>query len=521
MNIRLTLFCLLFTGLLSAQERYIIQVGHYQQPNPADFEDLRPLGFVYTAPVESQVYKVLLGAYDNINAANQSLGKVKALGFTQATILQMVLTEGKPSFVVRLGRESSLTPIPWHQYAAADTLFAIVGEQDITLVSPPAATREEAQSRLLALQQAGFSKATIEQINPQMLTELRYFETGLKKPLFQLPVSQPPRASSPAAPAAVATDTSTPPYPGVKRNSALQVQTALKQAAYYAGSVDGQYGPQSAAAFRQFLRTDKQALRLLDAPQQPANARQQALNNMLTDTAAFNAFIQAPTALAGAWKAYALFFRNGPSPEVNQLMNAAIKSIFSAGSRRKPATFDTGATYAYEEVGQLLLHLHYLHSAAEEPLIVPYPIIQRHPEAMITVCNAYQSGQSADFRFRGCIPFTEWPDIRLLLAMARELGQSQAENPNSLALTQLYLSPPPPDPTREVGLENWNIRLWHGLDDAGLAKPLLNSFRVVFYQSFVSLEDHFMSKGNSPAVARKQALQALQLMTNHLLTSYF
>lgn len=520
MNIRITLLLLLFTGFLSAQERYVIQVGHYQLPNPADFEDLRPLGFVYTAPVESQVYKVLLGAYDNINAANQALSKVKALGFTQATILQAVVAERSQPFVVRLGRESSLSPIPWHQYAAADTLFAIVGEQDITIVSPPAATRQEAQSRLLALQQAGFSKATIEQVNSYMLTELSYFETGLKKPLFQLPASQAPRVPSPA-PAAVNTDTPNPPYPGVKRNSALQVQTALKQAAYYAGSVDGQYGPQSAAAFRQFMRTDKHALRLLDASLNAVNARQQALDNMLTDTAAFNAFIQSPSALAGAWKAYALFFRNGPSPEVNQLMNAAIKRGFPAGSRRKPATFDAGATYAYEEVGQLLLHLHYLHSATEEALIVPYPIIQRHPEAMMAVCNAYPSGQSADFRFRGCIPFTQWPEIRLLLAMARELGQSQAENPNSLALTQLYLSPPLPDPTREVGLENWNIRLWHGLEDAGHAKPLLNSFRIVFFQSFVSLEDHFMSKGTSPAIARKQALQALQLLTNHLLTSYF
>ncbi len=560
--------------VLLAQERYTVAVGNFMEARAADFNALYSIGFVYAAPLEAGVSRIMVGGYDTKAAADRAVAAVRAKGYPSAYAMQIFLNEGMMVNVIQLGSEKANARINWERYTKAGDLYGIMGADDLRIVAGLFANTEDARKQLNVIRQAGFKDAFIRTINSQMLHRLAEFETGIKKPLIPLniqseqpvptntpatasiPVIVPPaydqpdlRAKSPQAPASPATPdgsiplvttTRAPLNPGsiqmpsirgnIRRRSALDLQQALKAEGVYTGSLDGMYGSGTASAYNNFANTNRQMLRyqaITSSPikpgQSPAAARlQNALHAMETDQAAVVEVTTSGGPVSKAWQAYWAFVNRGPSSEVNQLMNSAIQEAFNSKTLRKNPPFDHRATYAYNGIEQLLLHLHYVHSAPGVVATVPCWVSRKHPREMTRVYEAYAAHADADFPYRGCDQVLTWPEVAIMEAIAQDLGVNTTANTAALARrAKLFNLPSAPLKEEEVALENWQIRLWRSLDtwaqrDA-LNQDMVRAFRVAYYQSQVRLEDHFMDKGFNAEAARTLALSTLQtLLTHHL-----
>nr|MBP8240127.1 hypothetical protein [Saprospiraceae bacterium] len=319
----------------------------------------------------------------------------------------------------------------------------------------------------------------------------------------------------------------------VKRRSVLDLQQVLKEQGAYAGSLDGYYGNGTANAYNDFAGSHRQTMRYAASTEQntkpgmsPTAIRfQRALDAMNDDAAAVVEVTTASGPLAKAWQAYVLYTNRGASAEVNQLMNTAIRESFDGKSLRKAPPFDTRSTYSYTSLDQLLLHIHFLHSAPGNLVTTPCWLAPRHPAEMARVYEAYADYSDADFPFRGCDQLSTWPEVATLSAIAQDLGVNTSENAAAAAQrARLFSAPTAPQKEAEIGLENWNIRVWKGLDAWAqrdlLNKELVVAFRATFHQSQVRLEDHFMDKGFNAEAARSLALQTLQTLTTHHLQRF-
>lgn len=566
-------------SLLQAQERYTVQVGNFMEARADDFAKLRNIGFVHAAPMDAGVARIMLGGYDTKAAADRAVTAVRAAGYPSAYALQIFLNEGMNVAIIQLGTEKASARINWERYAAAGDLYGMMGADDIKIATGPYAGVEDARKKLDGIRKAGFRDAFVKVVNSMTLHKLTEFETGIKKPLIPLQIQtekpaeqapaisvippsydqtqariKSPEAQAPVTPPAASQTVASPPAApamqprstgavalvqmpvirsNVKRRSVLDLQQVLKEQGTYTGSLDGYYGNGTTNAYNDFAGSHRQMLRYGASAGQrtrpgmsPMTARfQRALDTMDEDAAAVVEVTTANGPLAKAWQAYVLYTNRGASAEVNQLMNTAIRESFEGKNLRKAPPFDTRSTYAYTSLDQLLLHIHYLHSAPGNLVTTPCWLARRHPAEMARVYEAYAGYSDADFPFRGCDQFSTWPEVVILTAIAQDLGVNTTENAAAAAQrARLFSSPAAPQKESEVGLENWNIRLWKGLDTWAqrdpLNKELVAAFRVAYHQSQVRLEDHFMDKGFNAEAARSLGLQALQSLTAHHLQRF-
>lgn len=563
-------------SFLTAQERYTVQVGNFMEARADDFSKLRSIGFVHAAPVDAGVSRIMLGGYDTKAAADRAVAAVRSAGYPNAYAMQIFLNEGMNVAIIQLGAEKSTAKTNWARYAAAGDLYGVMGIDDVKIVAGPYANVEEARKKLEDIRKLGFRDAFVKVVNSMTLHKLAEFETGIKKPLIPLqiqpekpaepassisvipqsyeqtqpriksPEAQVTASPQPASPQPAATPAMQPRSTGaialvqapvirsnVKRRSVLDLQQVLKEQGAYAGSLDGYYGNGTANAYNDFVNSHRLTMRYASAAKQntppgmsPTAIRfQRALDAMNEDAAAVVEVTTASGPLAKAWQAYVLYANRGASAEVNQLMNTAIRESFDGKTLRKAPPFDTRSTYSYTSLDQLLLHIHYLHSAPGNLVTTPCWLAPRHPSEMARVYEAYADYSDADFPFRACDQLSTWPEVATLSAIAQDLGVSTVENAAASAQrARLFSAPAAPQKELEISLENWNIRVWKGLDAWAqrdpLNKELVTAFRAAFHQSQVRLEDHFMDKGFNAEAARSLALQTLQTLTNHHLQRF-
>lgn len=562
---------------LSAQERYTVQVGNFMEARADDFSKLRSIGFVHAAPVDAGVSRIMLGGYDAKAAADRAVAAVRAAGYPNAYAMQIFLNEGMNVAIIQLGAEKSNAKTNWARYAAAGELYGIMGVDDVKIVAGPYANVEEARKKLDDIKKAGFRDAFVKVVNSMTLHKLAEFETGIKKPLIPLQIqpekpAEPtsaisvippsyeqtqPRIKSPEATPTITTPQPVTPQPAatpamqprstgaialvqapvirsnVKRRSVLDLQQVLKEQGAYSGSLDGYYGNGTANAYNDFVNSHRQTMRYAASAKQntrpgmsPTAVRfQRALDAMNEDAAAVVEVTTASGPLAKAWQAYVLYTNRGASAEVNQLVNTAIRESFEGKTLRKAPPFDTRSTYSYTSLDQLLLHIHYLHSAPGNLVTTPCWLAPRHPAEMARVYEAYANYSDADFPFRGCDQLSTWPEVATLAAIAQDLGVNTSDNAAAAAQrARLFSAPAAPQKENEISLENWNIRLWKGLDAWAqrdpLNKEMVTAFRAAYHQSQVRLEDHFMDKGFNAEAARSLALQTLQTLTAHHLQRF-
>lgn len=266
----LLLFLLLLSVGSSAQELYQVRIGTFQDVRSDDFQDLRELGFVYGQPLEGQLTDVYIGNYTSAAKADQITAELTSRGFRNAAPFPLPAADSTTADYIQIALRGQGRMLDWPELERAGKLFVEATDGVTKVVTGPYPTSEGAAAALARVRELGFADAFTRSIASRKLVPVGVFETGIKKPLIPIDLTQAPAPPAPiAAPAEAATkpvvDSSsvapdtvgspTPDLPEIdvktKRHSAAELQRVLKEKGFYEGSIDGLYGPGTAAAYAQ------------------------------------------------------------------------------------------------------------------------------------------------------------------------------------------------------------------------------------------------------------------------------
>ena len=572
---------------LSAQAGayYTIQVGTFIDAKSSDFEALRPSGVVYANKLGGNLMEVYIGGFRDRGAAQQTLSEVQKKGYPNAFIQERNIS-GQVATVVQLATRDITKGVDWPEFMEVSNLYAILNSNIVKIVTGPYASSSEAKQAMANVRSLGFKDAFVKNINADYLHPLTAFEMGMKKELIPMEFDNsgtPPPASTTNNPVSDQPDTysvlqprtpnSNPTLPGttpvvdipsnydyagtsgtspvagniresmtstvalpsidgkIKRTSALELQKILKAKGAYNSSLDGYYGNGTKAAYDKYSNQDrfmqKYELMAENLPlpgSMGSNSDLQQLINALPANPAGAANLRNRNEpVAQAYLAYDQFTNYGPSNEVNQMMVAANRAAF-AGQTLSNLPFDPNATYSYQDLGQLILHLHYIHCAERTKVAVPCWMLERHPQEAARAMQACAAFVGKGLKLQGCGQFETWPEVRMLVMVANDLNANPTLDDKRLAQAsseraRLYMAPTPLNNTEQKAVVKWKDNLISGLNSWGTRDPLnqqmVTTFRVLFFQSQVRLEDYFMQKGYKKEEATGLALAAL-----HTLVAY-
>ncbi|MEM7574167.1 MAG: peptidoglycan-binding domain-containing protein [Bacteroidota bacterium] len=287
----ITLIALGLSAQLQAQDRlFTVQVGLFQEVRLSDFESVANMGFVYGQEVEENIHQVYIGNFSDRAKAVSVVDRLIQRNFRNATLVEQPLSSGTDVAVIQLATQTLGRAIDWPTLQEAGTLYVESNDQLIKIVTGVYRDAAHAQSDLARVRELGFRDAFVKSINNYRLVPVTSFETGIKEPLIPIdlnagtPAAPTEASNTPSLPGAttrgsvafgdvVVSDsptTSTAPPPNtqprggtpttyspsvatpvalpsirgnLRRTSALRLQTVLKAAGYYQGSLDGYYGP--------------------------------------------------------------------------------------------------------------------------------------------------------------------------------------------------------------------------------------------------------------------------------------
>ena len=561
---------LVFTGLAAQDNSFFtIQVGTFIDAKAEDFKPLQDVGLVYARDVGGNLREVYVGGYDSREAAEKAAGEIRKKGYANSFIQERRASDGQPTVVIQMATRKMDSKLEWEKFMEAGSLYGIPTGNLLKVVTGPYSNTDVAQKDLARVRKLGYKDAFVKTANSVELIPLTDFETGVKKPLIpigfdesapRIAASQPssyevltPRtpdapqqpesqsipssydyyAGAPAA-ATAATTGSTSAMPAingkVKRNSVLELQKVLKSSNTYQGALDGYYGNGTASGYETFAKQNRtvQKYQLL-AENMPApgqdktdNALQGVIDALASNPSAGARLDAFNEPIARAYRAYEIFSAMGPSADVNRMMNGAIQDAFAKqGSLGLP--FDPRATYAYQDIGQLALHIYYIHCASGTSITAPCWLASRHPQEAARAYQACAGAPNAAL-VQACGQFENWPEIKVLVAIAADLNTDQ--NFNQQRLTQaaserarLYAAPTPLNTAEEKAVVGWSRNLISGMNSWATRDPLhqqINTaFQAMFFQSQARLEDYFMAKGYDAGQA-----SGLALATLHTLVAY-
>lgn len=548
------LFLLLVSSCLLAQNYYKIQVGNFLNAKQSDFEALQSVGFVHATEAAGGLYTILVGGYDDRTAAERALTEVRNKGYANAFIQELSPGAGRELAIIQLATKSSTRPIDWETYTRVGEVYALVEGTTVKISTAPFPSLDAARLELNNIRAKGYADAFAKTINSIYLHRITQFETGLKGELIPLTLDNKPSdfdmtaygdagmtprtgESTTAAPRTVAAPSLPRIRTGVKRRSVLELQKVLKAEGFYKSSLDGYYGDGTQSAYETMLENNRQLQKYvtlatyMESPVQlGANSQlQQAINDLPVDQDAMRFVQTSANPLAQAYQAYLLYTSAGPSERVNDLMNAAIRGAFVGKRFATPPPFDYRSTYAYDNLEQLLLHIHYIHSAPGNEVAAPCWLFQRHPKEMTKVFERYASVATLDFPMQACDQFLSWQEVGVTQAIALDLNpdkkldqQKMAQGASLRAL--LFLTPQPLNNADASDLDNWNNRLMAGLDGWAARDPMhkdiVTAFKAAYFQSQVRLEDYFMDKGFDESEAKPLALATLRTIVGYHLERF-
>lgn len=560
---------------------FTVQIGNFVNPRPADFAELQKMGFVYAVKRPTNHTDVFLGGYTSENAAQKVAANLKDQGYGNAFVSKLNTEGGQSVPVVQLATKSLGDKIDWEKYLSVGKIYTLLNGKQVKLLAGGFADLDAAKAKLANIKAMGFSDAFPKKVNNALLHEVTEFETGgvVKKPLIPLdfakqeppaeeakPDSRPKsyddtpiiiaqdepvltakggaiksdaakvkpsakEAKVKPAPAAFSFKAKMPEIrSNVKRTSAIDLQKVLKEEGTYKGSLDGFYGKGTRGAYLQAMNSNRQLQKYSILAQHmatpgssaPAGSLQSFVNNIWNDPeTALNGLEKSKAAIAKAYRAYYLYVNDGPSRDVNQLMNAAIKEAYSTWAGGRAPHIDPNATYAYEDLDQLLTHLRYIHSASKENVAVPCWVFRRHPG---TALKAFGDQPDSKLNMETCGGFWEWDEVRLLHTIASDLCTQGHASEGKLAesnseLARLYLTPQSMSWTKRKELMDWNESVWKGIDAWATRDPMLaeinTALKISYFQTQVLLEDYFMDEGFDEKDAKGLALAALHSLVGH------
>ena len=536
----------------SAQDvMYSVQVGTFLDAKKADFNNISDLGFIYATSGENDLYTIHVGNFQSRNTAEQVLKAVSREGYPNAAINEM-RKSGNTVFVVQIATRQISQPLDWDSFLAVnDQLDLIIGSQQVKVIAGQFNNIDAAKQQVEKAKQAGFSDAFAKKVDQVVLHPVGLFEFGaLKRPLIPLNFTtaeqrqqgqNTPSAYNTSTPQANLPQAATLNLPNirtkVKRNSVLNLQKLLKGKGTYQGSLDGYYGKNTENGFETVVTNSRtyKKYELLGGMGQnsslmPNTSELQTLINTLNQVRLpFSELERYNAPIANAYRAYLMFTLRGASQEVNTLMNAAIKGAFGTRKTGALSPVDPSATYAYNDLNQLILHLLYVHSAPSGNHQAPCWLFDKHQLETATATNTLNNYPGIRYEKEQCNQFIEWEPIRTLEAIAMDLNSDDQINESRVrsdatARNNLYLAKNPISNAEKKALEEWDNKLWAALDSWAVRDPLhanmVDAMKAAYYQSFILLEDHFMDKGFKPAEARGLALATLHTVVGYHLERF-
>jgi len=309
-NIIVVMLCIAFLGNLSAQDNfYAVKLGTFVSPQHADFESIHNIGFVYSDPKAFNHEVISLGDFSSHGKAVESMLKVRNSGFPDATVHLLPLAKKERQIpVIQVATISAVGPKKWEDFFKAySKIYARQLDNNLVIYAGGFDSIEGANAILPYIKDAGFKGAFAQMVKATHLQAINELESGIRvertaavpaestAPQSTVEVVEdvltaksaevPPPATEvvviPAeAPAPVVIETTLPVagepsipvetkaapvsvfYPEisgkVKRNAAIEIQRILKAEKSYSGSLDGFYGPGTAAGFENFTKTNRQ-----------------------------------------------------------------------------------------------------------------------------------------------------------------------------------------------------------------------------------------------------------------------
>jgi len=566
--ISVLLFCVFSLSFVAAQSFYTVQIGTFLNPKLDDFESVRSLGYIYAQPTNSDIYRIYLGGYETRSKAETLVSSLKRQGYLDAAVVERDLTRGESIPVVQLATKNMEDEVDWERYLQFDRLFVLFENNQLKIVTGPFRNLDDAKFQLPTIRQAGFDDAFAKTANSLRMHEVTNFELGdAKRPLIPLTLNERGRTptgefvtrgggNQPAeygatggridvtdAPSSSSGMSAAPALPeirtNVKRHSALELQKVLKKLQTYSGSLDGYYGNGTMGAYEEAVKKNEEFLKyavLARYMQQPESTGsdtrlQTAINNLYSNTNAALATLQGSNqAIAKAYLAYWNYVSQGRSQRVNNLMNAAIQQAFrDVTVRPNGMPFDPTATYAYNDLGQLILHLRYVQAAEANEPAVPCWLFERHPEEAVRAFEPQENFAAQSYRVQNCMGFDNWEIIKILKTIAADMNSNSTLNERRLAeaasyRSRLFLVPKPLSASDEEALKSWDARLWQNLEGWATRDPLhedlVTALKLAYYQAQVLVEDHYMNEGFSENEAKGLALAVLQTLVEYHLERF-
>ena len=533
-------YCFFFVQTLAANDHFAVQVGLFLNPKLSDFESIKPLGYLYAEEDEGSTFRIFVGDFDNVQTAAAAESQIRQNGFTDASVVRRSTTLGKSVAVVQLATRSFKEKINWAPFYEVGNIFVLVENNQLKIVTGTYANVNDAKLELSKIKAKGFKDAFPKIINNALLHQPGAFELGdFKQPLIPLALDNLEKVNTTRNDPKFTTKGATPTSfefdennstvanlsvprirSNVKRRSVLELQTTLKGIKVYTGSIDGLYGDGTADAFAQAANSNVQYKKYKLLSQYATQLKsgtdkttvpplQTAINTIWeAPDEAYKVFTRSTQPLAKAYQAYWLFQKNGPSSGVNNLMNGAISAAFQGVSATNRPPLDPKATYAYNDLEQVIRHLVYIHRAQND-YTVPCWMFERHPKEV----NSAISGGVSPNLAADCNSFAQWESVRVLQALTSDISEN-ATNTVSSQLSKLYLAPASLSQTEIDGLMAWNELLWQNLNAWSSRDPLnqklVVTLKLAYFQTQIQLEDHYMDRGFSPVQASGLALATLK-----------
>lgn len=498
----------------------VIQMATRQINRPIEWESFMKAGPLYGI-LQGNLIKIVTGPFTSEAAAEAVLPGVRELGYKDAFIKNvqsgylLPLTEfetgvKKPLIPLVMNQQ---TPPPSQPQSYEQTKGQRLPNNENT--TTPYRTPPGANEVLKAQQPSVPTVPTVPGAVPDVPSSYDYYAGDVQ-----------PSTGTAASPSVPSIDGS------VKRGSALDLQRILKEAKAYTGSLDGYYGPGTKAGYEKYFTQNRTLQRYqLVAEQTPLPGQegadsdlQKVINEMGYSAAAAARLDDYKTdPLGKAYQAYQLFQNFGPGQEVNQLMNTAIKGAFQ-GKKLEGVAFDPSFTYAYENNGQLIQHLLFVHAAPGTEEAAPCWLAGRHPAESAEAYTSLSTLIGDELKLQGCGQFESWPEVRMLITIAADLSAKESFDQKRLAQaaterSRLYTAPKALNDKEQASVENWHENLMKGVSAWSKKDPLNDqlgtAFETMYLQSQVRLEDYFMDKGYKPKEAKALALAAL-----HTLVAY-
>lgn len=505
------------SSVVTEKAYYRVSIGNFTDANLADFQSFVKDGFVYAIPLNAGLTQVFVGNTDNKAVADAWAKQFSTKGYADAHTVKEKWSDDKFTYV-QLTTQSIGQKINWAAFGDAGKIYVIPSDKEIKIVSGGFENDSIAKLALTKLKKV-YKNAFLQSIASNRLHKIGTFETESDFSLNE-PLEFEEEKPAPPPPVKVQPEVVIDYYAG--RFSNTQLKSALASMNIYKGKVDNTNDAKLESIFTKAKSTERALSKyvlLAQAEKQKVenfSELQKAINTVLSNPKSAEATIKKSSLpIAKAYRAYMLFTsENGDGKEVNKLMNQAIQEAFK-GVKENPFQFDPTATYAYQGLGQLILHLRYIQGVAKDEPLAPTWLFTEHPKeatAAYSQGKSYKMVASDDFYF-------SIEELKMAWLMAQDLNPTWQEDAKMMAenaqiRTQLYYLPNKEELKKKDELHQWNKSLWEGLeawskkDDANV--PQFNAFKATYYTAMQRIEKYYLNKKMSQDDATTYALAVLK-----------